>query len=216
MPRVYTVAKARASKRPRTCRTCGHKIEPGESYRYFEPRYGPPVMYCAEHHPKRGDMTTSKLGTLYNAQDDFNSAGCETLEDLTEALAELASTANEIADEYQESVDAMPEGLQEGHVAQEMLEKIEALQSYASELEDFDPDVEEIEEFDEEQVGKDLAQEHYGIDDPADLEEDDRVEWVGHLQEARDEWESDHEESNTEVLDNARSEADDLVSNFDY
>lgn len=146
MPRIHTVQKARASKRTRTCRVCGHEIQPGEMYRYFEPRYGPPVMYCAEHYPARSHMTSSKLGPLYDAQDDFAPSECENLEDLQSALSTIADTAREIASEYEESISNMPEGLQEGPTAEEMREKIDALESYADELEGFDPDTEEFEE----------------------------------------------------------------------
>src|SRR5262252_6121080 len=111
MPRVYTVNKARASKRTRICRVCGHEIQPGETYRYFEPRYGPPVMYCAEHHPRRSHMTSSKLGVLYDAQDDFAPSEYESLEDLRSGLESIAETAREVASEYEDSISNMPEGL---------------------------------------------------------------------------------------------------------
>jgi hypothetical protein len=158
MPRVYEVKKARASKHSRTCRTCGHVIEPGEAYRYFEPRFGPPVMYCAEHYPKRGDMTTSKLGPLYDAQDEFMPDG--TLEGVQEALQSIANIAEEIAGEYEESISNMPEGLQDSSpAAEEMREKIDALQSYAQELESFEPDVET---FDEDQAREEAEEEVAG------------------------------------------------------
>ncbi len=156
MPRVYNVTKARASKKTRTCRVCGHEIQPGESYRYFEPRYGPPVMYCAEHYPKRSHMTTSKLGPVYDAQDDFDAETYETLEDLKSALADIASTAEEVAGEYEEAMSNMPEGTDSSPVAEAMQEKIDYLQSYAQELEGFDPDVEE---FDEDQAREEAEEE---------------------------------------------------------
>jgi hypothetical protein len=156
MPRVYTVKKARASKRSRVCRVCGHEILPGESYRYFEPRYGPAVVYCADHHPRRSHMTTSKLGAIYDAQDDFSAAEYETVEDLQSALADIATVAEEVANEYEESISNMPEGLQEGPTAEEMREKIDILQAYAQELESFEPDVEE---FDEDQSREDAEEE---------------------------------------------------------
>jgi hypothetical protein len=148
MPRVYTVQKARASKRVRTCRVCGHVIEPGESYRYFEPRYGPAVMYCAEHYPKRSHMTTSKLGPVYDAQDDFDATAYESVEDLQSALQEIASTAEEVASEYEEAISNMPDGTESSPVAEAMQEKIDILQSYAQELESFEPDMETFDEDD--------------------------------------------------------------------
>lgn len=147
MPRVYEVKKARSSKRTRTCRTCGHVIQPGEAYRYFEPRFGPPVMYCAEHYPARSHMTSSKLGPLYDEQDNFTPSDYETVEDLQAALSAIADTAREVASEYEESISNMPEGLQDSSpAAEEMREKIDALEAYADQLESFEPDVEQFDE----------------------------------------------------------------------
>jgi len=177
MPRVYTVNKARASKRTRTCRVCGHVIQPGESYRYFEPRYGPPVMYCHEHHPSRSHMTSSKLGPLYDMQDEFDPTAYDTLEDLQTALADIASCAEEVASEYEDSISNMPEGLQDSSpAAEEMREKIDALQSYASDLESFDPDVET---FDEDQA-REEAQEEVAVEMIGEMEDN------GEMDDARD------------------------------
>lgn len=211
MPRVYTVKKARASKRTRTCRICSHVITPGETYRYFEPRYGPPVMYCADHHPRRSHMTSSSIGQVYDVQDDFDVSQCTTLEEISEALQAVADTAREVAEQYEESISNMPEALQESsHVAEEMREKIEALESYADECESWESSS-EPEEFDEDEVGKELSQELFGIDDPNDLDGDDRIDWQDALQEKRDEF--DEAEGS---LDEQREEAVEVVNNFEY
>jgi hypothetical protein len=172
MPRVHTVNKARASKRTRTCRTCGHEIKPGESYRYFEPRYGPPVMYCHEHYPRRSHMTTSKLGSLYDAQDDFDASAIDSIDDLQGALQTIADTAREVASEYEDSISNMPEGLQEGPTAEDMREKIDALEAYADELEQFEPDVET---FDEDQA-REEAREEVAIEMISEMEDNNEMD----------------------------------------
>jgi hypothetical protein len=101
-------------------------------------------------------MTSSKLGPVYDAQDDFDAETYETLEDLKSALADIASTAEEVAGEYEEALGNMPEGTDSSPVAEAMQEKIDYLQSYAQELEGFDPDVEE---FDEDQAREEAEEE---------------------------------------------------------
>ena len=140
--RVHHVNKARKSKKPRTCR-CGHTVEPGESYKWAEPRYGGMKYWCKDHYPKRSELTSSKLGQVYDAQDDFDVSEAKSVEEISEALQGVADTAREVGEEYQEGIDNMPEGLQEGHVAEEMREKIDALEEFASTLESWSEDDED-------------------------------------------------------------------------
>lgn len=137
--RVHYVKSARKAKKARTCR-CGHTVQPGEPYKWAEPRYGGMKYWCKNHSPKRSELTSSKLGSVYDAQDDFDVSDATSAEDIQDALRTVAETATEVADEYQESIDAMPEGLQEGHVAEEMREKIDALQEYSNNLDSWTGD----------------------------------------------------------------------------
>jgi len=143
--RVHHVNKARKSKKPRTCR-CGHVVQPGESYKWAEPRYGGMLYWCKDHSPRRSELTSSKMGSLYDAQDDFDVSEAQSVKEICEALQNVADAAREVADEYQEGIDNMPEGLQEGSVAQESQEKIEALEEYADRLEGWDAEVDEDED----------------------------------------------------------------------
>lgn len=154
--RVHYVKNARKAKKKRTCR-CGHVIQPGESYKWAEPRYGGMKYWCQDHSPKRSELTSSKLGPLYDAQDDFDVSEATSAEEISEALQSVADTAREVAEEYQEGIDNMPEGLQEGDVAQQSQEKIEALESYANELESWDPS--DVEEFDEDEAREEVEKE---------------------------------------------------------
>jgi hypothetical protein len=110
-------------------------------------------------------MTSSKMGALYDAQDDFTPSDFESVEDLQSALSAVADTAREVASEYEESISNMPEGLQDSSpAAEEMREKIDALESYADALDGFDPDVEEFDEDEartavEEEIANDMIAE---------------------------------------------------------
>lgn len=150
--RVHYVGKARAARTPRRCISCGHEVQPGEPYKRAEPRYGPMLIWCASCTPRASQMTSSKLSTVYAAQEDFASEieGLDNAADIEAALVTVAEAAEEVAQEYQESIDAMPEGLQEGPTAEEMREKIDLLEGYAQDLQAWSPDEDDPREDDEE------------------------------------------------------------------
>lgn len=185
--RVHHVASARKAKKPRKCRRCGHEIAPKESYKWAEPRFGPILIWCKDHSPKRSELSSSKLGPVWDAIDEFDPAQHDSVEDLTSALEAIGDTANEVADEYEEGINNMPEGLQEGHVAEESREKVEALQSFAEELSNWEPDIEEVTTCEE-----------------CDTELQDGL--------VCQECEHEHEDP----IDAAREQASDVVNNFDY
>lgn len=136
MPRVYHVQSARLSKYRRICTTCGQEIQRFETYRYAEPRLGPKLFWCFRHMPKRSQLSSSKLGPLWDAIDEFDSGAFETLDDLKTRVEEIASLATEIQGEYEDSLQNMP--TQEGPIAEQMQENIDMLESYSSELENID------------------------------------------------------------------------------
>jgi len=144
--RVHYVQKARAAKSPRKCRRCGHEVEVGEPYKHAEPRFGPRLFWCKDHTPKRSETSSSKLGPVWDAMDEFDPSGYESADELTSAVQSIADTAREIGEEYQEGIDNMPEGLQEGHVAEESREKVDALEAYADELEQWEAEEDELDE----------------------------------------------------------------------
>lgn len=140
--RVHYVGKAREARTPRQCISCGHEVQPGESYKWAEPRYEPVKIWCHSCLPRPSQLTSSKLSVVYAAQEDFSSE-IERLDNETDigaALASVAGAAEEVAQEYQDSIDAMPEGLQEGPTGEELREKIDALEEYAQDLQAWSSD----------------------------------------------------------------------------
>lgn len=226
--RVHTVQKARAAKKPRSCRRCGHKIEAGETYRWAEPRYGPLLIWCHEHYPRRSELSSSKLGQVWDAQDEFDVSEVTDIDEIKTAVEAVGEIARDVASEYEDSISNMPEGLQEGQVAEEMREKIDALEAYADELESWDPD--EVEEFDEETVTEEVSSEVIlEIVDEMEEQPDEDVteEWilehgdaddyrsriVTRLQERRDAWDQENGDAAIEAV---REQAVEVVGNFDY
>jgi hypothetical protein len=79
------------------------------------------------------------MGPLYDVIDTFDLNGVGSIEDIQSNLQSVAEVALEVAQDYQEGLDNMPEGLQEGDVGMEIQEKIEACEAYAEELEAWEP-----------------------------------------------------------------------------
>lgn len=141
MPRVHYVKQARVSTKRRVCVTCGHDVQRFEAYRYAEPRVGPKLIWCYKHMPKRSQLSSSKLGPLWDMVDEFDATDPSeypTLDDLKTAIEVIRQTAEEIADEYEDSFGNMPS--QEGPIAEQMQENIDQLRDYIDNLDNFDPD----------------------------------------------------------------------------
>lgn len=182
--RVYHVKKSRKSYS--CCK--GDTIEIGEPYSYTAPRYDGPIRnFCRRHPPRPSDLAGGKLADLYAAQegleDDISAFLAGELEDLEGPVSTAAEEAERIADEYEESIDNMPEGLQESPVAEDCRERAEAARAWAEELRGVDL---EMEEFDEDSVSR------------GDFETDE--EYKDALEKAREEFEQEQQEKAVEEL----------------
>lgn len=151
--RINTVDCARKSKFSRRCEKCGAEIEPGMTYRYIEPRYGPKRYRCGDCPRWRpSEMTGSKLATAMAGQEDAADAlGAldlyvdaddvdSVVDDIRSILDDCAQTGDDCRDDYQDGFDNIPYNLQEGDVAQQIQEKIDALERWADDLRSFSPD----------------------------------------------------------------------------
>lgn len=136
MPRVYFVKRARLSKHRRVCVTCGAEIQRFESYRWAEPRHGPRLEWCYRHMPKRSQLSASKLSTLWDAIDDFDSGAYTNLEDLQTAIEEIKSIATQIQGEYEDSLQNMV--TTEGPIPESMQQNIDFLEAYVTDLDNID------------------------------------------------------------------------------
>jgi len=106
-----------------TCSRCGDTIPKGSAYQYFKPgfRGRTKVRRCMkpECAPRRSELTDNKLSAVYAAQEDaetnlgalkWSDEGSweEQVEDIENALGEAAEAAEEVAQEYEEAIDAAP------------------------------------------------------------------------------------------------------------
>lgn len=139
MPRVHEVKKARASKKERKCRACGHEIQPGETYRYADQRISYPgfasirKFWCEKHRPDKYEFIQNpKLEALMRAEDDLHESlsGEFTAEEAEAVFVSAGEAVQEIADMMRESAENIREGF--GHDTCQSDE----FEDKASELED--------------------------------------------------------------------------------
>lgn len=154
MARVTFVKKARVKQG--ACRVCGTKIKVGDSYHWWANRIGRSSIRgvtCAEHKPRRSMLTTSdKLSRIYAAEEELEAsiANAESVEDIKEALEVAAGEAEEVAQEYRDAIESMPENFQQGDQAMEMEEKAEQLEDWAQTLRNALDDIDSLGEEEEE------------------------------------------------------------------
>lgn len=139
MAKVHYVKSAGYSRKERKCETCGHEIRAGEPYRYAEPYRRPRVVWCQHHTPKRSQVSTSKMGPLWDAVDDFDPDTAETIEEVKALVEEVRTTAEEVRDDYEAGLENIPEQLREGATGADIQEKMDVLDSYMADLDNFDP-----------------------------------------------------------------------------
>ena len=132
MPRVHCVTKNKHGKMV-TCNTCQQVIEPGQKYYWWAFRYGGKRTRCINHAPRTSDFTQSKMSGAYaaieGAQDELGE--CTSPHDMPPILEACADSIDEVASEYQDSLDNMPENFQQGSTGEEIQEKIDGLNEFA-------------------------------------------------------------------------------------
>lgn len=125
--------------------TGSREITPGQ--RYFEVTlYKAPAK---RRHVKCGSFTPSQMSNSKMAQVDEAVSGadfghCESVEDIKSVLETVAQTAREVGEEYGESADNMEQHFQNSPTGDACREAQEALDSWADDLENWEPS----EEFD--------------------------------------------------------------------
>jgi chromosome segregation ATPase len=138
MARANFVAKARKDNRVAL---------KGESYYWWKFRYGP--KHYSKTRPHRSQLTQSAFySQLWQLEDDFEGAlsAVKDLQQVDELIESMIGDLEALMDECQESLDAMPESLQESSMSGELLaERIEGIEGWISELQSIDLAMEEPE-----------------------------------------------------------------------
>lgn len=119
-------------------------IKKGDSYWHWAFAFGP--KYKSKTQPTRSQLTRSNfLSTLYSIEDSIPDAfkECTTSDDLESSMEQLISEIEELKDETQNSLDNMPSQLQDADSGQLLQERIEALESWISDLQSIDLSIED-------------------------------------------------------------------------
>ena len=136
MARVTFVKKARKD-------IPGTDIKRGDSYYHWSFRYG--GRRTSKTPPRRSQLTQSSfLSQVYDVEDEIEDLVAD--ETLGDAVSDIASRLRDIAGECQDSLDNMPEGLQQGDTGQMLQERIDGCEAAADELENLTFDIGEKEE----------------------------------------------------------------------
>lgn len=114
-------------------------INVGESYWYWQFMHGP--KHISKDRPKQSQLTQSEfLSTVYGIEEAMEEATHIERGDIDEWISELEN----LQDETQNKLDNMPEQLQESSSSGMLLqERIDNLESWISDLEGVDADIDE-------------------------------------------------------------------------
>lgn len=114
----------------------------GEPYYWWKNKNGPKRFSAT--YPRYSQTCTGRKSDFWAAveklEDGIDEAACS--DDLEAAVDEAKSDMEAIRDEYQGSLDNMPEGLQQGDTGQSIQGAVEEIEGFISELESlyFDDD----------------------------------------------------------------------------
>lgn len=141
MPRVHTL---RANKNYPDI-----GVVKGETYYKWKKRYGPTQR--SKTYPSPSQLSNAKYAAIHDAIKDAEKTigSCSEPDDIKSALEEVASVARDVAGEYEESASNVESAFPNGSsVIDDLNEKKDACESFADELESWEPDPDNVDEDD--------------------------------------------------------------------
>ncbi len=184
------------------CNITGGTIEPGQSYRWVEPKTGPKRTRHTDHPSwQPWDLTNAMHAQIsrvvYEAETALDAWDGEDADDVVAILSDAADEANSLAEQRTEAADAMEDGFgHETEASATLREHAENIESWADDLGSWtaDEDAPDPSDFTLDDEGNDL-------DNPDDVEEDARVNEVGEtLADALDTWRESIRDSARDIL----------------
>jgi hypothetical protein len=138
MARVH----AKVARKEYKCSLTGAIIKKGDTYFEFTPYRSKP--HKCSRYPKPSEMTGSgKLATLYSIREQMQeyevseeiSSGDDLIEEVRSQCQEWAEEIRSVGEEYRDSVNNMPDSLQQSSKADEINEKGDSCDTWADEVE---------------------------------------------------------------------------------
>lgn len=146
MAKIQQVKAARASSKPRRCRSCQHEVQPGESYQFIDKKTGPRsslrLIWCRWHQPRLSDTLSGRAADLARITEAYADEVAplavkpESLEALADALEQSCNDVRDLANEIREGAESLEAGFNHPTAQSEaMQETAEALDEWAERLE---------------------------------------------------------------------------------
>lgn len=209
------------SKKVRKCGKCGDEIKVGQQYRYWSsnPYYGGTGKHIRcmkpECTPQIHELTTSKMGTVYSAQEEARQNSTD-VDEMKASLENLAAVARDVGDEYQSSADTVKERFSSGNSNTEEWEsRAEQLNDYADNLEDVDLDLPACEECENGKIEDDCPEcEGSGTYTDEETEEEERCancEGTGRVEEDCEVCQGTGLQSGEEALEEVRERFNEAI-----
>lgn len=184
------------------CNITGGTIEPGQSYRWVEPKMGPKRHRHTDHPSwQPWDLTSAMWAQIAQVVDTAEHAldawDSEDASDVAAILQEAADEARTLAEQRTEAADAMEDGFgHETEASANLREHADNIEQWADDLESWsaDEDAPDASDYTLDDEGNDL-------DNPDDHDESERVNDAGeNLADALDSWRESVRDSARDAL----------------
>lgn len=180
MARATFVKSARVEVAEENCGIKGG-IKVGDSYYWWKFKRGGKRWSATP--PKRSQLTQSNFyASVYDLEDDVIS-NASADDGLAGVRDDVTSTLQEIADQCQESLDNMPEGLQQGSTGELLQERIYAMESAISEFDGLELDEPDDDDLDWPEQKENETDADYATRKEADRANLEREYWEAKLEE---------------------------------
>ncbi len=124
-----------------------HGIKKGDTYYSWTPGFRG-VKQRSLTPPKRSQLTANdKLSQVYSIDENLGEqlAACGDIDAVIDLLETSISDINDVAEQYRDSFENLPEGLQQSDTGQQLESNADELEAWASELDDL---MTEVKDFD--------------------------------------------------------------------
>lgn len=193
MPRVHHVRKARKDN---------PVAKAGQSYYWWKFMHQS-RCYSATR-PRHSQLCQGKNASFYAALEGLEdeAAGATENDDLDTARTNLVESLGEVRDDYQDGWDNLPENFQYADTGETMQEAIYSIEELISELECWEPEEFEEEDFDEDEPDATVYDDDEEYDDDLGIWEDARNDHEAQQERAADEHLQDQRDALIETSSN--------------
>jgi hypothetical protein len=178
---IYKVVKTNDKSQPlppRKCEKCGAELTIGKEYRSIgiKQQFGGIVRYRCMNCPiwqphEYSNANWARVAQLQAEHSSIDNSSWDSLEDAQATAQEIAEAIRELATEKQESLDNMPEGLQQGDTGQALEQFVQDLEEWADRVENAPDNADDFPEGECQNChGEELTHDEHSEDCPEDCD----------------------------------------------